>query len=236
MDGCGPARPAAGPVLAPLMAAGPVLAPLNPRPRPRGADGRVRSGSAGRGTLPGSAQSSATSTGRGWTGAVRLRRPRDPSWLRSILGHVHVAWMDGCGPAPPAAGPVLAPLNPRPRPRRADGRVRSGSAGRGTRPGSAQSSATSTSRGWTGAVRLRRPRDPSWLRSWPRDPSWLRSILGHVHVARMDGCGPAPPAAGPVLAPLNPQPAWPPSARCRPPAPRGCSLHAPRRPARWPRS
>ena len=24
--------------------------------------------------------------------------------------HVLVAWTDGCGPAPPAAGPVLAPL------------------------------------------------------------------------------------------------------------------------------
>jgi hypothetical protein len=102
-----------------------------------------------------------TSTWRGWTGAVRLRRPRDPSWLHSNS----------------------------PRPRGVDGRVRSGSAGRGTRPGSTRL-ATSTWRGWTGAVRLRRPRDPSWLhstqatstwRGWtgavrlrrPRDPSWL---------------------------------------------------------------
>jgi hypothetical protein len=102
MDGCGPAPPAAGPFLAPLRpratsrvarmdgcgpappAAGPILAPLRPR---------------------------ATSAWRGWMGAVRLRRPRDPSWLRSDL---------------------------EPRPRGADGWVRSGSAGRGTHPGSAQ--------------------------------------------------------------------------------------------------
>jgi hypothetical protein len=46
-------------------------------------------------------------------------------------------WMDGCGPASPAAGPVLVPLE----------------------------FATSSWRGWTGAVRLRRPRDPSWFHS-----------------------------------------------------------------------
>jgi hypothetical protein len=212
-------------------------------PRRRGVDGRVRSGSAGRGPRPGSTRTRhvivawkdgcgpalpaagpvlaplelATSSWRGWTGAVRLCRPRAPSWLhsnsprrRGVDGrvrsgsagrgtrpgstrtrHVVVAWKDGCGPALPAAGPVLAPLE----------------------------FATSSWRGWTGAVRLCRPRDPSWLHSNSprrrgvdgrvrsgsagRGPRPGSTRTRHVIVAWKDGCGPALPAAGPVLAPLE---------------------------------